>query len=316
MSLQWVSLSAFFERGDLAAAEIQIAPVITPGTLDALAGSLRRQGGNGRVQGILAWKFPLAFVIAQCFLPITEVRTKSEFLVSFRKLARRFHPYRLAINFHIVSLMGPELFFECYPEILEEIAASVLAGADEKGFSSSRLRGILAGYTEYFQNLVEEVKASPADLHIDPKGIEAWLSKATEFDYALTAVFLVLEGVIQPPTASLRAVFVEIADQSLGRLRDSNPMRKEYPSASNADRLPERTIYQVGPKTRERELRWLEQNKGRLEQSQGMWLVIEGDELVARDASYEKARAIAVEKGIRRPFIIKIPSKSGAFMGI
>lgn len=71
------------------------------------------------------------------------------------------------------------------------------------------------------------------------------------------------------------------------------------------------------PSLRHTELNWLEQHKDVFDRFAGQWIVVEKDELVANNKDYKKAREAATQRGIKRPFIIFVPSKEdGGFMGI
>lgn len=72
-----------------------------------------------------------------------------------------------------------------------------------------------------------------------------------------------------------------------------------------------------GPPRRQTEIDWIKRNTEISEEYRGKWVVLEKDELIASDKDYGKARAIAKQRGIKRPFIVFVPSTaSSRFMGI
>ncbi len=68
---------------------------------------------------------------------------------------------------------------------------------------------------------------------------------------------------------------------------------------------------------REEELAWLSENRTELKGLAGKWIVLQGNNLIASDESYERAREAATRIGVRRPFIFYVPKRREvAFMGI
>jgi hypothetical protein len=83
----------------------------------------------------------------------------------------------------------------------------------------------------------------------------------------------------------------------------------------NGDKSPERVV--SFPSRRQTEMNWLTRHKNVMSQYAGQWIVLEKDELIANSSDYAKARDAAVQKGIKRPFIIFVPlEEDGAFMGV
>lgn len=58
---------------------------------------------------------------------------------------------------------------------------------------------------------------------------------------------------------------------------------------------------------RERELAWLERQAGQLPGLAGEYLVIDGDELVAHGLDYLKVLDEARRRGVRIPFVVRVP---------
>ena len=68
---------------------------------------------------------------------------------------------------------------------------------------------------------------------------------------------------------------------------------------------------------RQMEMNWLARRKDLTECYGGQWIVLEGEQLIANDADYLRARQAATQKGIKRPFILFVPGReTGAFMGV
>ena len=68
---------------------------------------------------------------------------------------------------------------------------------------------------------------------------------------------------------------------------------------------------------RQTEIDWIKRNTEISAEYRGKWVVLEKDELIASDKDYKRARAIAKERGIKRPFIVFVPSTPNSrFMGI
>jgi hypothetical protein len=58
-------------------------------------------------------------------------------------------------------------------------------------------------------------------------------------------------------------------------------------------------------------MEWLSTHARDIASHAGNWIVLEGEEIVASDASYETARGQAVARGITRPLIFFIPEDDG-----
>lgn len=67
---------------------------------------------------------------------------------------------------------------------------------------------------------------------------------------------------------------------------------------------------------REVEMNWLEGRPESLQAYRGMWVVVEGENVVASAAEYEDARRDAVAAGLRRPFLFFVPEDDRPFMGV
>lgn len=70
---------------------------------------------------------------------------------------------------------------------------------------------------------------------------------------------------------------------------------------------------------RERELLWLQTHRAELQQFVGQWIVLEGDQMVARGADPVEVVREARAKGIRRPFVHRIQrgrTKGEGYLGL
>jgi hypothetical protein len=59
-------------------------------------------------------------------------------------------------------------------------------------------------------------------------------------------------------------------------------------------------------------MEWLRAHAREIVNHAGNWIVLEGEEIVASDPSYESARSQAVARGITRPLIFFIPEDDGS----
>lgn len=70
---------------------------------------------------------------------------------------------------------------------------------------------------------------------------------------------------------------------------------------------------------RERELLWLQTHRAELQQFVGQWIVLEGDQIVARGADPVEVVREARAKGIRRPFVHRVQrgrTKGEGYLGL
>jgi hypothetical protein len=169
----------------------------------------------------------------------------------------------------------------------------------------------------------------------------SWIQAAARLDYGLTAVFLILERTLPEPTSKDKGALLSIVKKALleygqaaskfvvheyiqRTLRDLETPHIKIKVASKGirgvslpklDSKPKKPT--LGASPRQSEMDWLTRNKDVSGRYEGQWNVLEKDELVANDADYRKAREVASQRGIKRPFIIFVPRKeSGGFMGI
>jgi hypothetical protein len=64
------------------------------------------------------------------------------------------------------------------------------------------------------------------------------------------------------------------------------------------------------PESRELELAWIEKNQDTLIKLSGQWIVLEGESLFSANNSLAEALQEAKKRGVRYPFVYKIPSES------
>ena len=67
------------------------------------------------------------------------------------------------------------------------------------------------------------------------------------------------------------------------------------------------------PDRREKEIGWLNTHAKRLQlEIPGHWVIVEGDKMVAHGTDYLSVFAEAREKGVKIPFVERIPENSSA----
>ncbi len=164
-----------------------------------------------------------------------------------------------------------------------------------------------------------------------------WFHAATRLDYGLTSVFLVLEMAIPRPSTTDKEALLSALRKSLlefGRTTTKVVVHEglsrvlqglETPHIKIVRRArampqqlaPEPKQSFIGSSRRRTEIDWIARNRNLADMYGGQWVVIEKDELVANDPDYQRARDVAKQRGIRRPFIFFVPPKdSGGFMGL
>ncbi|MFQ5662377.1 MAG: hypothetical protein ACE5HL_00905 [Terriglobia bacterium] len=302
----------------MAIAELQLAPVITPRTLDELARILREGQREDSAASLLELKQVVNSVIENCFRPISQVRNKTKFWPSFHKYSRDFEPYRLYINLKLIELLGSENLFESYRTIFQEVSESLLKGAEAKAISAERLKRVLDNYIESFASLLDSlmnVGEFGEAARIEQINLADWLRSATQLDFSLTAVFLILEEEIPLPPKRVCDLLIVASERFLSEFKNYSVMLATILASSSVGK--EKAQKPVRFRGRALELDWLKRHAASMLDFAGKWIVVQGDQLLASDSSYEKARAIAQEKGVQRPFIIYVPlTTEEAFMGI
>lgn len=61
--------------------------------------------------------------------------------------------------------------------------------------------------------------------------------------------------------------------------------------------------------SRERELRWMEQNRTLADAYRGQWVCLEGEQLLASSPDFSRLLAETRAKGIAIPFIVYVPER-------
>lgn len=86
--------------------------------------------------------------------------------------------------------------------------------------------------------------------------------------------------------------------------------------ADDTARVSHDSLY--GPtKTKDKEMKWLENNKEQLAQLVNNWIVIEGDELIVSSQDFSETLKVSKARGIKVPFIVYVPERArDATLGI
>jgi hypothetical protein len=324
----------------MAAAPVTIAPILTPRTVNALAGALQETQLGELASALRGLQPFLEGGVEEFFVPLSGSTKKGGFRGRFNRLSRDYEPFRIYLLFKLIGFFQNQDLLGFYGRILRDILGPLLNTADEMDMAP----GLIAALVRDYLNLIERVRppnsdSQPKEMTFDQFSLFVdCLHKATRFDYGLTAVFLVLEGSIAEPTSANKielltecktALFdlarscikaLEIRDGS--RFLDSFESNKlEIAGSGRHLRVVPHISRQLAKHftspRRQTEIDWIKRNTEISEEYRGKWVVLEKDELVASDKDYGKARAIAKERGIKRPFIVFVPSTaSGRFMGI
>jgi hypothetical protein len=298
----------------MAIEQLQFAPVITPRTLQELArilGERERQ----EMADIVSDLIPVVeTVVDELFRPIGELIAEHEFQAAFDAKAREFEPYRLYINLMLLQTIDASNFLGVYSDAILRLTTDRFRAANEKHLPAARIEASIGSYFSSFSALVRSLSATGAPQppqRLEEVNLADWIRTLTNLDFALTCLFLILEGAINtppPPISERLMVAVEkalgdFADQCQVLIRASEERVKSAASQTIRSRSPE--------------LQWLKNHGNALAEFAGNWIVIEGARLIANRPSYEAARQAALDAGIVRPFITFVPeSIEAAFMGL
>lgn len=326
----------------MATAAFSIAPVLTPLTVGALADNLERQQLSEKALFLRQLRPFVEGMVERCFVPLVQPTKKALFANRFTRLAQDFEAFRLYLNFRLFGALGTQDFLRLYEQTLLSALDPLMQTA---GAMEMRPELILATVHDYMRimHALVQVAASPA-LQTDDPTVEQFthtvnlLHAATRLDYGLTSVFLVLEMAIPRPSATdknallsaLRGSLLEfgrtaskvLVHEHLNRVLQGleTPQIKIGRQRGQAIR-PQLTQESkrsfIASSRRQTEIDWIARNRNLADMYGGQWVVIEKDELVTNDPDYRKAREVAKQRGIKRPFIFFVPPKdSGGFMGL
>ncbi len=322
---------------------VGIAPVLTPRTISALASELV---DFPEVASSLRGLGPFVDgVVERFFVPLLSSGMKDRFPARFARLSREFEPFRLYVNIRVLSSFKNKDFGTAYRRILREMLGPLLSTARQMEMAPELISALVGDYlmlVERLANAATSAPSLPSELTVEQfSGLVRWMHEATRFDYGLTAVFLVLEGAISMPSPTIKTELLIACKKSLLQFaRSTIDMLGGKGGPRTLDMLRSNKLeieglgrrFRVVPKIqrlhgpggslashsrRQAEFEWLKKNIGLTKEHEGKWIVLEKDDLVASDVDYQKARAIATTKGIKRPFIIYVPrAEDGGFMGI
>lgn len=325
----------------MATAPVGIGPVLTPHTLGVLADTLERAHLPEKALSLRTLRPFVQGVVERYFVPLSAPARKGTFAGRFSKLSRDFEPFRLYLNFRLLSTLENQEFLGLYEQILRDLLGPLLKAAHDMDMGPELISAAVRDYMKIVRAL-----AQPTPQGSDPTleqfmDLVDWFRAATRFDYGLTAVFLVLERAIPKPAPTDKGALLSACKKALlkfGRatskvfvheqmqraLQDLETAHIEITtvgkgfrviSSARLDQGQKKPTF--GPSPRQTEINWLTRNKDLSDRYGGQWIVLEKDELVANDPDYHKAREAATRRGIKRPFIIFVPLKeSGGFMGI
>ena len=301
----------------MAKERLQFAPVITPGTLEELARILRDKDRQ-ELADLVADLIPVVRqVVENLFVPVSRADNEIDFRETFEANSREFEPYRLYINMTLLQALDGPNFFEFYSRALFQLSRNIFHSAGQKRIPAERVKTVVDTYYATFAGLLSAMM-SMERVHnpnkLEAVNLAAWIRSSTHLDYGLTSLFLIMEGAIVAPPTPITELLVVMAEDSLNNFADQCKILIQAASSEPPWQKARRTS-----PFRAQELEWLKEKEqsGALRGLSDKWVVIEGDQLVADDSTYEGARAKARDAGITRPFIIFIPpAAEPAFMGL
>ena len=322
----------------MATATFSIAPVLTPLTVGALADSLERQQLSEKALFLRQLRPFVEGMVERCFAPLVQPTKKGLFANRFTRLARDFEAFRLYLNFRLFGALGTQDFLRLYEQTLLSALDPLMQTASAMEMRPELILATVHDYMRIMHALVQ-MAASPALQTNDPT-VEQFthtvnlLHAATRLDYGLTSVFLVLEMAIPRPSATDKNALLSALRKSLlefGRTASKVLVHEHLSRVLQGLETPHIKIGRqrghakppeskqsfIASSRRQTEVEWIARNKNLADTYGGQWVVIEKDELVANDPDYRRARDVAKQRGIRRPFIFFVPPKdSGGFMGL
>jgi len=324
----------------MAAAPVTIAPVLTPRAVAALANAVEENELLELAAALRQLEPFLEKVVERLFAPLTVSARRDGFKGRFNRLSRKYEPFRLFLTFKLFEFFQTNDLLPFYERILRDMLGPLLNAAREMDMAPELVAALVSDYLHLFGHVRETVlSAQPRELTFEQFSLVVdCVLQATRFDYGLTATFLVLEGSIAEPKATNKVdLLVECQKSFFGfakavvrmfDIRDGNRILDSFESnrleiADTGKRLQvvphSRGHYAwsySGPR-RQAEIEWMNRNSLVSDEYRGKWVVVEKNELIASDKDYGRARAIAKERGIKRPFIVFVPVKrGGGFMGI
>ena len=96
----------------MAIEQLQLAPVVTPKTLEEMARILRDRDRHDLAEVVSDLVPVVQETVEDFFEPISQTRSESDFREAFRVNAREFEPYRLYINITLFQILGTQNFFK------------------------------------------------------------------------------------------------------------------------------------------------------------------------------------------------------------
>ena len=324
----------------MAAAPIGIVPVLTPHTLGVLADTCEQDHLPEEALSLRLLAPFIEEVIEKYFMPLVSHENGDSFASRFKKLSHDFGPLRIYLNSQIFNIFaGKGDVGSVYEQVLLETLDPLMRVAREMNMGPELIAAAVRDYIKLFRFLWQTREtAFFSSQEVTISRFEIWFDAATRFDYVLTAVFLILERSMPAPTfddrsdlllackealldlwqATSKMVVHEPFQQFLYELETPRVEIKPVRDGIRSVTMPE-AENQAAPQSsnRQLEMSWLARHKDLVECYRGQWIVLEGDQLIANDVDYLRARKTATQKGIEHPFIFFVPGiESGAFMGI
>ena len=325
----------------MATAPVSIAPVLTPHTLGVLADTF--ENDHLPEQALFLRKL-LPFiegVVEKCFSPLVSEPGEHDFLSRFSMLATDFELFRLMINVQLFTMLVNQNLLWRYEQVLLDTLDPLMRTAREMDMGPELIAAAVRDYIKIFRAIrqaAETATIEGSELTVNQfTELPGLFHAATRFDYGLTATFLILERSIPVPNSRDKGALLSACRESLSdfgqaisrvfvheniklALQDLETPRIRIEVVRNGVEVtPEakRSGFPFGSSRRHIEMSWIKRHKDLTRRYGGQWIVLEKDELIANDRDYRKARGVATQRGIRRPFIIFVPpSESGGFMGI
>lgn len=328
----------------MATAPVSFSPALTPHTLGVLADEFERVHLTDKAESLRRLQPFVEDTVKKYFVPLLARDTAAPFKTRFNDLSRDFESVRIYLNIRLFNSLGAQDFLGLYGQVLRDALGSMMETAREMDMCPDLISAAVRDFVRIMQALSQITAAAGpqiGDLTLTQfTDLVEWFHAATRLDYGLTAVFLILEKSIANPMPTDKSALLVTFQRALLDYAHATSMVFEVEPIQHAVQnletphikitahkqtanglvlSPEAAAPKnpVGSFARQAEIKWLMRNEDLSERFGGQWIVVEKDELVANDIDYQKARHVATQRGITRPFIIFVPLKeSGGFMGI
>ncbi len=328
----------------MATAPIGIAPVFTPQTFRRLATWADTSNFPELAASFRELTPFVDGLVDHYFRPLSRIRTPSAFQRQFEAFAFRYEPFRVHLNSKLLGALAGQDVLGLYKRIFQESLLPLVDDAREMDLSPELIRSVVRDYFFIIDNLLRSAAQQPPPSRQGFEQLELvfdWVHAASKLDYGLTAVFLILERAITVSHLKVKLALMLACTASVmefasatSRMFGLTPQALSRPLLHSTKftfaelaaelRIESHSVERRGlsrriptPSLRRAEMEWLRRNTTQPGPYSGKWVVVEGDQLIASDQEYSKARAEAVRRGIERPFIVFVPQQEeGEFMGV